>query len=156
MIPFREHTTGTIAQVHSEEGKAPSDILFKGKSDKPCVRFFIDGVQLKADFSYYVGADWISSERTEYLYVQSKLNTKFNENTGEELPVPEKDLIQIDVIKMLFDALSEKETLNHTNDLFEIKFDKPFIKLNRSEDLLSPILILQYLMVVRGNEHKGL
>ena len=110
---------------------------------------------MQAEFSYYVGADWIPGfEKKKHLYVQSKLNTQFEEKTGEE--VPEGQLIQIDIIKMLFDALSEKETVNHTADLFEIKFDKPFIGLKRSEDFLSPMLIMQFLMVVRDIVRRGL
>lgn len=153
MSAFREHK---IASLPGEIENPPiKDIDFKGRKDAKCARFFSEDQQYKVEFSYYVGADWIpGSEGKHFLHVQSKLNSAFDAKGVEQSD--ESHLVRIDVIKMLYDALSHNETLNHTHDLFEIKWEAPNISLPRSEDILSPLLIVQYLMLVRDIVRKGL
>jgi 5-methylcytosine-specific restriction enzyme subunit McrC len=90
--------------------------------------------------SYFIGVDWIVENKLS-VYVQPKLNI---ENT------------EIDYLSMLFDALKEKENYNHLKYLYKIDFKKPLIKINQKQDLLSPILVIQYLNLIKGIVQKGL
>lgn len=148
MSIYREHHKVPL-NLDSFSGLPPSDIQFKSYSESKCVKFYLEDTQLHAEFSYFIGADWIPGyEKNKHIEVQSKLNKNFEHN--------ETEIVQIDVLKMLFESLSEKETLNFTEDLIEIKFDKPPIELNKSNDILSPLMIIQFLMVVSDIVRKGL
>lgn len=154
MTVFREHIS-SIIDFDLVDGKLPANINFKGNKEAKCVSFSIADNQLHAKFSYYVGADWLpGQEGNKFIQVQSKLNTQFDKEGNEIGGVVA--LSNIDVLKMLFDALSEPETLKHANNLFEIKFDKRHIELPKINDLLSPLLIIQFLMIVRDIVRKGL
>lgn len=152
---FREHLKKQIKGP--PDGKDLSDILFLSKNEAKCARFFLESGNHHVEFSYYIGADWIPHLENEWLYVESKLNTKFNEQSGADIdPSAENDLVQIDVLKMLFQALKEPEVRNHTQALFEIKFDSPWIPLKKSQDLISPLIMIQFLNLVKGIVKKGL
>ncbi|WP_438710727.1 5-methylcytosine restriction system specificity protein McrC [Aquimarina muelleri] len=97
-----------------------------------------DGYKLKT--SYFIGVDWIVENKLS-IYVQSKVNT----NTSE-----------INLIGMLFEALQEPENLKHLDFLCEIHFDKPTIEITQKQDLLSPLLIVQFLTVLKRIVQKGL
>ncbi|QZK99533.1 McrC family protein [Flavobacterium psychrophilum] len=75
------------------------------------------------------------------IYVQPKLN---NENT------------EINYLKMLFEALQQPENFNHLDQLCEINFDKPLITIKQEQDLLSPLLVVQYLHLLKKIVQKGL
>ena len=63
---------------------------------------------------------------------------------------------EINYVKMLNDALSEKENYEHLKDLITIRFDKPSIKINQQQDLLSIFLITEYLSLLERIVKKGL
>lgn len=90
--------------------------------------------------SYFIGVDWIV-ENKKALYIEPKLNDSE---------------IQTDYLKMLFDALKHPEVSNHIDDLFEIKWDKPHIQITQQQDLLTPLLVVQFLKVVQSIVRKGL
>lgn len=153
---FREHSTSLIEAPI--EGKWISDILFFNRKEAKCARFFQESGNHFLECSYYVGADWFPHREKEWFYVESKLNKKVNQITGEEEKVTDesKDLVEVDVLKMLFDALQEPEVCQHTSQLFEIKFDSEWIPLNRKQDLISPLIMIQFLNLVKDIVRKGL
>lgn len=116
----------------------PAPIFFKGNSK--CVCFAIEENRT-INNSYYIGADWLI-ENEQAVYVQSKINKDSDQ--------------QINYLAMLFQALKHPDVFEHTKDLFEIKWDKPEIKINQEQDLLTPLLIVQYLQVVKSIVRKGL
>lgn len=89
---------------------------------------------------YYIGLSWIV-QKQKALYVVPKLNTEFE---------------KIDYLKMLSICFSHPEILKHGDDLFEIQFDQPAIKLKQQEDLLTPLLIVYFLRLVHAIVKKGL
>ncbi len=153
---FREHSTSPIEAPI--EGKWISDILFLNRKEAKCARFFQESGNHFLECSYYVGADWFPHREKEWFYVESKLNKNYNQTTGEEekVIVESKDLVEVDVLKMLFDALQEPEVREHTHELFEIKFDSEWIPLNRKQDLISPLIMIQFLNLVKDIVRKGL
>lgn len=116
----------------------PPPLLFKEKKD--CFCFAINENRTVTN-SYYIGVDWII-ENTKAVYVQPKINKVSSE--------------QLDYLGMLFQAFKDPEVLDHTADLVHIKWDKTEIKINQQQDLLTPLLILQFLQVVKNIVRKGL
>lgn len=153
---FREHIKRKIEGP--VEGKVLSDIYFLNRKDARCAQFSLESGLYHVEFSYYVGADWVPHLENQWLYVEPKLNTKFDENTGEEYESSSEgqELIQIDIFKMLFQALQESEVRDHTQELFEIKFDSTWIPLKKTQDLISPLIMIQFLNLVKGIVRKGL
>ena len=91
--------------------------------------------------SYFIGVDWII-EKERAIYVQPKLNVGSPNET--------------DYLQMLFSALKHDEAFKHTEDLFEIKWNKPTINITQQEDLLTPLLVVQFLSLVKQIVRKGL
>ncbi len=89
--------------------------------------------------SYFIGVDWINSEKA--IYVEPKLNE------GSK---------QTNYLKMLFDALKHPEVAEYCGELFDIKFTEPYIEIQRQQDLLTPLLVVQFLHIVKEIVRKGL
>lgn len=111
------------------------------KEDCLCFKFWKveHQEQFRFQTSYFVGVDWMEDGKA--IYVAPKQN-------NEEL--------EINYLKMLMDALQEETNTKHLDELFEVDFDKPFIPINQSQDLLTPLLIYQYLKLLKAIVRKGL
>lgn len=90
--------------------------------------------------SYFIGVDWII-EKQQAIYVHPKLN---------------KDSRETNYLNMLFSALKHSEVAAYTEDLYEIKWDKEQIEITQQQDLLTPLLVVQYLRIVKEMVRKGL
>jgi 5-methylcytosine-specific restriction enzyme subunit McrC len=137
--PFREH------HLYNEGGASigdeilidtPKQILFKSNKDALCVSI---NENRKLNTNYYIGIDWIGAGLA--IYVEPKLN---------------KDGPQTNYLAMLFSALKHPEVSKHTDDLFEIKWDSAQIEITQQQDLLTPLLVVQFLKVVKEIVRKGL
>ncbi|MEB2774612.1 hypothetical protein SYJ56_04800 [Algoriphagus sp. D3-2-R+10] len=152
---FREHIKKQI--TGPTDGKTLSDICFQHRQEAKCARFFEDSGNYHVECSYYVGADWVPHLEKKWMYVEPKLNIKFDGETGAEQDSQEENaLVQVDVLKMLFQALEEPEVRDHTQELFEIKFDSSWIPLQKHKDLISPLIMIQFLNQVKDIVRKGL
>ncbi|WP_181308170.1 hypothetical protein [Rufibacter sp. XAAS-G3-1] len=116
----------------------PKPIFFQNNKNHCCFAITKDRDIVNG---YFVGVDWLR-ENEKAVYVQPKVNRSNNK--------------QVDYLAMLFSALRHPEVFDHTSDLFEIKWDKPEIKINQQQDMLTPLLVLQYLQVVKSIVRKGL
>jgi 5-methylcytosine-specific restriction enzyme subunit McrC len=116
----------------------PKPILFLQNEKAVC--FEINVHTRRIQTNYYIGVDWII-EKEKAIYVEPKLNKNSKEQT--------------DYLKMLFSALKHTEVAKHTDDLFEIKWDKTPIAITQEQDLLSPLLVVQYLQLVKEIVRKG-
>ncbi|WP_343635225.1 restriction endonuclease [Fluviicola sp.] len=114
----------------------------KRKGEGLCYKFWKDKDQNGYVFqtSYYVGVDWLI-EGKKAIYVEPK------QNDGE---------IQINYLKMLLDAFNENSDLKHLEELFEVDFDKPTIEIEQQQDLLTPLLVIQYFQLLKRIVRKGL
>ena len=125
---------------HIEDGEEVVFFVKRGRQEKEvCLKMQRLGEEVFAVGSYFVGVDWFR-ENEIALQVSPKMN----------------DGYEIDYVKMLNDALSEKENYEHLKDLITIKFDKPSIKINQQQDLLSIFLITEYLNLLARVVKKGL
>ena len=57
---------------------------------------------------------------------------------------------------MLFSCMKHPEIAGYSQDLCEIKFDEPYIKINQKQDLITPLLMIRYLQVLKSVVRKGL
>ena len=130
----------TAILPHIEDGEEVVYSVKRGRVEKElCLKLQRFGEDIFATSSYFVGIDWLR-ENEIGIQVSPKMN----------------DGYEINYVKMLNDALSEKENYEHLKDLVTIRFDKPSIKINQKQDLLSIFLITEYLSVLERIVKKGL
>lgn len=142
--PFLEHqqyyNDGFL--VPEDERKfCPNPLYFKSriKDEFCCFKILEDG---KPYASYFIGVDWLNDDKSKAVYVQPKLNR----DTIEE----------VDYVKMLFSLLRHPETFEFVDEAFEIKWDVDLIEINEQIDHLTPLLVVQYLQVLKRIVRKGL
>ena len=128
IIPFVDDGTKVIFDV--KRGR---------KEHELCLAFTRKGDDILATGSYFVGIDWIK-EGELAIQVNPKMNNGF----------------EIDYVRMLNEALHEPDNFCHLEDLITIYFDKPYIRVNQQQDLLSIFLIAEYLNILKHIVKKGL
>jgi 5-methylcytosine-specific restriction enzyme subunit McrC len=135
---FIEHHGWYFDEIISEQvlPTIPDPIYFK-KNKGICVE--IKKENRKIHTNYYIGIDWVNKEKT--IYVEPKLN---------------KDSQQTNYLAMLFSALKHPEIADYTNELYEIKWEQQQIEITQNQDLLTPLLVVQFLKVVQSIVRKGL
>ncbi|MGV8944882.1 MAG: 5-methylcytosine restriction system specificity protein McrC [Lutibacter sp.] len=152
MISFiHEHYNGLKSKENFDfKGKLPyeRDYFYqftrKFRNEKvDCFRIFSDKENQTHSIanSYFIGVDWIL-ENEKAIYIEPKLNKDSAEQT--------------DYLKMLFLALKHNDVAEHTADLFEIRWDKPTIPITQAQDLLTPLLVVQFLRIIKEIVRKGL
>ena len=52
--------------------------------------------------------------------------------------------------------MEHSEIAEHSKDLYEIKFDEPYIEIDQKQDLITPLLMIRYLQVLKSLVRKGL
>jgi 5-methylcytosine-specific restriction enzyme subunit McrC len=136
---FTEHHNFPNGEFIDEETLPvlPSPIYFCGKKEAVCVEIKNNRT---LHTNYYIGVDWLI-KKEKAVYVEPKLN---------------KEGHQTNYLEMLFDALRHPQVSEHTNELFEIKFDEPLIEIEQQQDLLTPLLVVQFLSIVKQIVRKGL
>jgi hypothetical protein len=134
---FYEHS---VEDVSSIESLAISSILFKKKEGFKCIEIIHDNMGKTLLCNYYIGVDWLHKNELA-VYVAPKLNNETQ---------------QTDYLKMLYSCLKHSDVANLTKDLYEIKFEEPYIEIEQKQDLLTPLLVVQFLQVLRVIVRKGL
>ncbi|MCG3860678.1 hypothetical protein I3247_03540 [Psychrobacter sp. Ps5] len=90
--------------------------------------------------SYFIGADWLVKNQ-QAIYVAPKINDGVQE---------------VDYLGMLQLCLTHDDIARNTKDLYHIKINEPFIEINQQMDLLTPLLIMQFLQTLKILVKKGL
>jgi len=134
---FSEHS---VEDISSLEMLSTSTILYKQKADCKCIEITHDSLSKKLNSNFYIGTDWLYKNEIA-VYVTPKLNDNAQ---------------QTDYLKMLFSCLRHSDVASYTKDLYEIKFEEPFIEIEQKQDLLTPLLVVQFLQVVKTIVRKGL
>lgn len=102
--------------------------------------FRLDCMTRVIETSYYIGVNWLVENKLP-VCIRPKLN---------------RGACEIDYIGMLVEAMQEPENLGHLDGLLEIEFDKPAIPVTGKEDILSPFLVIQFLLILQSIVKKGL
>jgi 5-methylcytosine-specific restriction enzyme subunit McrC len=120
-----------------------SKSIQRGENKTYCYNIFYTESETnpyRFETSYFVGVDWIVENELP-IYVYPKLD---------------KDNTEVNYVKMLFDVLKEPENYNHLDQLCEINFEKPTIAIEQKQDLLTPLLLIQYINILKKIVQKGL
>lgn len=136
-----EQFTGDLPGMSLRPGQVV-ERRFTDEPDAPCC-FRVSGRPAGAhvELSYFVGVDWVHKGE-HALYVEPKLDGTTGPRT--------------DYLSMLLAALRHPDLLGCTRDLFVIDFESPTITIAQQQDLLTPLLVVQFLSVVRRIARKGL
>lgn len=120
-----------------------SKSIQRGESKAYCYNILKTGDEANPysfETSYFVGVDWVVENELP-IYVKPKLDD---------------DTSEVNYLKMLFDVLKEPENYNHLDQLCEINFEKPSIAIEQKQDLLTPLLLIQYINILKKIVQKGL
>lgn len=151
LAEITEHYNGMAPnKVYDFKGNLPfikEDYVYqfsrKKRNEKlDCFRISsdIENAQHSITNSYFIGVDWII-EKQHAIYIEPKLNNESRETN---------------YLSMLFSALKHSEVAAYTEDLYEIKWDKEQIEITQQQDLLTPLMVVQYLRIVKEIVRKGL
>ena len=116
------------------------DIVFLNRVDAKCLELKGSPDNVRLYTNYYVGVDWLKKNESA-IYVAPKLNEK---------------TIETDYFQMLFSCMKYFEIAEHSKELYEIKFDEPYIEINQKQDLITPLLMIRYLQILKSLVRKGL
>lgn len=123
------------------EGVEVSDIFFQDNiRNERCVQVVYGRESLSLKMSYFIGADWLVKNQ-QAIYVAPKIN---------------KGLQEINYLGMLQSCLTHGDIAKNTKDLYHIKLNEPFIEIDQQMDLLTPLLIMQFLQILKSLVKKGL
>lgn len=138
---FYEHFDGLSEDKELQLDKACVHYFKrKGKTEK-CAVIVPESEGCRVSLSYYIGVDWISRKDNMVIYVEPKLD-----KTGKCM----------DYLQMLFAVCRHPEVVGHIGELFEIKYEEPFIEIDQKKDLLTPFLVILFLQLVKVIVKKGL
>lgn len=116
------------------------EIYFKGQVDSDCCCFRVDS-RKKPHTGYFIGIDWLNKRKGKAIYVQPKLNE------GNK---------QLDYVKMLFSLIRHPEIIEYVDVIYEIKWEDEYIEIEDKQDHLTPLLVVQFLQMLRQIVRKGL
>lgn len=134
--PEGEDITGVFIDSY------PDDILFRENDKCKCVEFRYSKGAIHLNTSYYIGVDWLI-EKKKTIYIEPKLNKESN--------------FQTNYLAMLFSALRNPEIeYKDVENLYEVKWNREYISINQQQDLLTPLLVVQFLSIVKEIVRKGL
>ena len=128
---FDESLAGEALYVKGPGGRDDTD-NFYFKIEKIEGRYALSS-------SYYMGVDWVKDGLP--IQILPKIE-------GVDGPV--------DYMKMLTEALTEPENANYLDGLLTVDFNAPAISIPSAEDMLSPFIVAQFILVLKNAARKGL
>jgi len=146
MIPITdiEQRVRTPLPETFDESLAGEALYVKGPGDRDDADNYyfkiekLDGRYVLSS-SYYMGVDWVK----DGLPIQI-------------LPKIEGVDGAVDYMKMLTEALTEPENANFIDGLLAIDFNAPAISIPSTEDILSPFIVAQFILVLKNAARNGL
>lgn len=150
VVNYPEHYDGSFEHDFPDTDENQFQAFFQQKKNKlvcfELVRKRKNELHLKTN--YAIGLDWIiENEYPIGVY------PKYNSESDEEKNVPD---VEIDVFKMLFEAFKHQDVASHVGHLVEIHWEKPRIQVSRKNDLLTPFLVIEFLLSLKAIVRKGL
>lgn len=138
---IREHQNGSIENFTFELSEDFEYYFIRRKRAErcKCIGIYRRNEAWHVESSCFIGVDWMTHKQA--VYIAPKVNN---------------DATQIDYLQMMFEALQHPEIGMYTEDLFEIKFEACPIEIPKEKDLLTPLLVVQFLSTVRALVRKGL
>lgn len=120
--------------------------LFESKDNDDLVRFLglhqeFDGCEVQLKSYYYIGYRWFSEEDEKYIHISPKLL---------------KDKYQANYLDMFLECLKDPIVSQHMSETYEIFFNEKWIEIKDSKDEITPLIILQFLQIMKNISIKGL
>lgn len=106
-----------------------------------CIYFQKNGEEIHLETSYLIGLDYIQEE------IPFMVEPKFSYGKND---------YSIDFYKILFESLPYVKSSEIISDLYEVKFDSKPIEIEQKDDFLTPILVIQYLNILKKICSSGL
>ncbi|QZE12776.1 McrC family protein [Halosquirtibacter laminarini] len=91
--------------------------------------------------SYFIGVDWVSKKHDCAIQIHPKIN-----RLGRE----------INFLGIVFNAMEFPDAYKEVEELFHIKWDETPIKITQKQDLLTPLMVAEFLSILREIVRKGL
>lgn len=163
-VKYWEHSNGSISKEKLIGCTNAQRKTFNSKKDAYCYSYEVVGDVIKFEASYYIGIDWIVENKSS-IVVAPKLNSKLIENEKVDFEpddnitqsqINNSDIVEIDYLKMLNVCLSDNVVYENVNDLAQIDWKASQIPIEQNQDWLSPLLIVQYLNILKRIVRKGL
>ena len=117
-----------------------ADVVFKEDEKRKCIENIKNGEKRLLQPSFFIGADWLIKNELA-IYVAPKVDVNNQ---------------QIDYLQILYSCLSRPDIAKYTDQLYEIKIDQDYIEIQQEQDLLTPLLIVQFLQLLKEIVKKGL
>ena len=117
-----------------------ADVFFKKDEKRKCIENIKDGEKRLLQPSFFVGTDWLVKNELA-IYVAPKVDA---------------DNQQVDYLQILYFCLSRPDIAQYTDQLYEIKADQKYIEIEQEQDLLTPLLVMQFLQLLKEIVKKGL
>lgn len=141
-LPSLEKFLGVLQAIDK-----PLHGYFKGNEKKECFSFLRSTIQqsqetYRVSTSYYVGTHWLIKNQLPLT-----VYPKYDSHQGE---------VELNYLQMMVEALRNTESVKHLEDLVEIDFDQPNIFIRQKDDLLTPLLVVQYIQLLKRIVRKGL
>ncbi len=126
---FSEHYNFPSGEDISSFQEEINDIYFINSKKLKCIEINYHINNKKSlSTSYFVGVDWITESKA--IYVEPKI---INSNH------------QTNYLHMLFSILKRPEMASSISNLYEVKWDKKEIAIEQNQDLLTPLLVVEFL-----------
>ena len=139
IIDATEHTQ--IDDKFDEEKLKEFNKLYDEKNPKYLgLHQEFDGYEVKLKSHYYIGYRWLDEKNEEYIHISPKIHK-------EE---------QADYLKMFLVCLKDPIVSKHLDETYKIFFNEKWIEIENSKDEITPLLILQFLQIVKNISTKGL
>ena len=106
-----------------------------------CIYFHKKGEEIHLETSYLIGLDYIQEE------IPFMVEPKFSYGKND---------YSIDFYKILFESLPYVKSSEIISDLYDVKFDAKPIEIEQKDDFLTPILVIQYLNILKKICSSGL
>lgn len=134
-----EHSELELTNIFSEDDLKKFHQYFeKGKKDFLGIHQEFNGYEVQLKSYYYIGYRWLN--KNEYIHIAPKKYNKY----------------QADYLKMFLVCLKDHVVSQHLDETYKIYFDEKWIDISNEEDEITPLLILQFLQIVKKISVKGL
>lgn len=144
VLEYREHCIAHLLgsqEVIDFDKEHYTSLFSKGKGEHlPCFSITKNKGNYTLDTGYFIGVDWVVEGKTA-ISIVPKLN---------------KDNLQIDYIRMLFDALKHIDIAKEVEKIYQVNWEVKPIRIPQQQDMLTPFLVVEFLSLLKNIIKKGL
>ncbi len=141
IVDSTEHTQVSSDSKFDEEKLKEFNNLYDEQNPKYLgLHQEFDSFEVKLKSHYYIGYRWFNDKVNEYIHIAPKVNKNY----------------QADYLKMFLVCLKDPITSKHLDETYKIFFNEKWIEIENSKDEITPLLILQFLQIVKNISIKGL